>query len=105
MSLKKKLEKPQPIPIEVPPQGIRVYVINIKQIYKAILDRLNGDFNKCRDLGLQVKDRLNEFEKRLLDFVYGLNERCREFEEAKKDIAMTLLRHAHTDFLLPFGSF
>jgi len=90
--LREKLREIKSV-IEVPLQGVRVYVINIKQMYKAILDCLNGDFNKCRDLGLQVKDRLNEFERRLLDFVCGLNERCREFEEVKKDIAITLLWH------------
>lgn len=79
--------------IKVPLQGVRIFVVDIAQVYKAVLDCLSGAVDRCRDLGLEVKDGLAEFEKRLAELVCSSSNRCREFENAVRDTALTLLWH------------
>lgn len=79
--------------IEAPPQGVRIYVVDVSSVYETVVACLSGDTAKCSALGLNVDaERFVEFEKRLGEIICG-SAKCSEFDVAKHDLAFTLLWH------------
>jgi len=90
--LYKKLDELKNI-VDMPPQGLRIFVVDIGRVYEAVQKCLNNDLDKCLELGIRIESGLEEFDRRLKDIVCSGRERCREFDSAKKDVALTLLWH------------
>jgi CRISPR-associated protein Cmr2 len=80
--------------IDVPPQGVRIYVIDVGELYNAVLRCLEGEPDACRVAGLQLGEA--EF-KRLEEVVMRIacrsQQRCDRVEELRRDLAFTLTWH------------
>jgi len=80
--------------IDVPPQGVRIYVIDVGELYNAVLRCLEGGPDACRVAGLQLGEA--EF-KRLEEVVMRIacrsQQRCDRVEELRRDLAFTLTWH------------
>jgi CRISPR-associated protein Cmr2 len=94
MYLNKVLERNIDL-VSTPPQGLRIYVVDIERLYKRLTDCLNKDLEACRELSLKIDH--NSFE-----------DLTKRYEINIHDITSMLLWHSlstrATDLAEKFGN-
>jgi len=80
--------------IEVPPQGVRIYAIDVGELYNAVLRCLEGELDKCRATGLQLGEaEFKRLEEVMMRIACRSQQRCDRVEELRRDLAFTLTWH------------
>jgi CRISPR-associated protein Cmr2 len=80
--------------IEVPPQGVRIYAIDVGELYNAVLRCLEGELDKCRAVGLQLGEaEFKRLEEVMMRIACRSQQRCDRVEELRRDLAFTLTWH------------
>jgi CRISPR-associated protein Cmr2 len=80
--------------IEVPPQGVRIYAIDVGELYNAVLRCLEGELDKCRAVGLQLGEAdFKRLEEAMMRIACRSQQRCDRVEELRRDLAFTLTWH------------
>jgi CRISPR-associated protein Cmr2 len=80
--------------IDVPPQGVRIYVIDVGELYKAVLRCLEGELDTCRAIGLQLGEaEFKRFEEVMTRIACRSQQKCDKVEELRRDLAFTLTWH------------
>jgi CRISPR-associated protein Cmr2 len=94
--------------VEVPPQGVRIYVVDVGALYGAVLRCLSGDLDACRAVGLKLGEaELRRLEEAMARIACRSQQKCDRVEELRRDLVFTLTWHLlHTkaiDLAKKFG--
>jgi CRISPR-associated protein Cmr2 len=80
--------------IDVPPQGVRIYVIDVGELYSAVLRCLEGELDTCRAIGLQLGEaEFKRFEEVMTRIACRSQQKYDRVEELRRDLAFTLTWH------------
>jgi CRISPR-associated protein Cmr2 len=80
--------------IDAPPQGVRIYVVDVGKLYEYVLRCLHGDSEACRATGIGLGDgEFKKLEEVMTRIACRSQQKCDSVEELRRDLAFTITWH------------